>query len=163
MINLTEFFGPSSPLDELLNGFQSRQGQADMAEEVAYAINEGQHLVVEAGTGIGKTFAYLVPAMVSGQKVIISTGTKTLQDQLYHRSLVDKNTRSNHLYQEYQKRKDELNLFTNDMEDIVSNDWFTKILPESWESKDTIAGPCYRICTTVDEGTIKGKVNVDTL
>lgn len=87
MINLTEFFGPSSPLDELLNGFQSRQGQADMAEEVAYAINEGQHLVVEAGTGIGKTFAYLVPAMVSGQKVIISTGTKTLQDQLYHRDL----------------------------------------------------------------------------
>lgn len=87
MINLTEFFGPSSPLDELLNGFQSRQGQADMAEEVAYAINEGQHLVVEAGTGIGKTFAYLVPAMVSGQKVIISTGTKNLQDQLYHRDL----------------------------------------------------------------------------
>ena len=87
MINLTEFFGPSSPLDELLNGFQSRQGQADMAEEVAYAINEEQHLVVEAGTGIGKTFAYLVPAMVSGQKVIISTGTKTLQDQLYHRDL----------------------------------------------------------------------------
>ena len=87
MINLTEFFGPSSPLDELLNGFQSRQGQADMAEEVAHAINEEQHLVVEAGTGIGKTFAYLVPAMVSGQKVIISTGTKTLQDQLYHRDL----------------------------------------------------------------------------
>lgn len=87
MINLTEFFGPSSPLDELLNGFQSRQGQADMAEEVAYAINEEQHLVVEAGTGIGKTFAYLVPAMVSGQKVIISTGTKNLQDQLYHRDL----------------------------------------------------------------------------
>jgi|MDSY01.2.fsa_nt_gb ATP-dependent DNA helicase DinG len=87
MVNLTEFFGPLSPLDKLLKGFQPREGQANMAEEVAYAINEDQHLVVEAGTGIGKTFAYLVPAMLSDTKVIISTGTKTLQDQLYHRDL----------------------------------------------------------------------------
>ena len=87
MVNLTEFFGLLSPLDKLLKGFQPREGQANMAEEVAYAINEDQHLVVEAGTGIGKTFAYLVPAMLSDTKVIISTGTKTLQDQLYHRDL----------------------------------------------------------------------------
>ena len=58
-----------------------------MAEAVAEAIDSGGHLVVEAGTGTGKTFAYLLPAMVSGKKTIISTGTKALQDQLYHRDL----------------------------------------------------------------------------
>ncbi len=58
-----------------------------MAEAVAEAISGHQHLVVEAGTGTGKTFAYLLPAMMSGKKTIISTGTKALQDQLYHRDL----------------------------------------------------------------------------
>ena len=58
-----------------------------MAEAVAEAIDGQQHLVVEAGTGTGKTFAYLLPAMMSGRKTIISTGTKALQDQLYHRDL----------------------------------------------------------------------------
>ena len=87
MVNLEEFFGQSSPLNTMLDGYQPRHGQANMAEEVAHAIKENQHLVIEAGTGIGKTFAYLVPALLSGQKIIISTGTKTLQDQLYHRDL----------------------------------------------------------------------------
>lgn len=86
-----------------------------------------------------------------------------VQDQLYHRSLVDKNTRSHYLYQEYEKRKDKLNLFTNDLEDILANDWFTKILPESWNSKDTIAGPCKRICTQCDTEVNKGKINLDTM
>lgn len=58
-----------------------------MAEAVADAIETHEHLVVEAGTGTGKTFAYLLPAMMSGRKTIISTGTKALQDQLYHRDL----------------------------------------------------------------------------
>jgi len=58
-----------------------------MAEAVADAIEGHEHLVVEAGTGTGKTFAYLLPAMMSGRKTIISTGTKALQDQLYHRDL----------------------------------------------------------------------------
>ena len=58
-----------------------------MAEAVADAIEGDAHLVVEAGTGTGKTFAYLLPAMMSGRKTIISTGTKALQDQLYHRDL----------------------------------------------------------------------------
>ena len=58
-----------------------------MAEAVAEAIDECRHLVVEAGTGTGKTFAYLLPALISGRKTIISTGTKALQDQLYHRDL----------------------------------------------------------------------------
>jgi ATP-dependent DNA helicase DinG len=85
--SLSEFFGPDSPLKQYLPGFQPRAGQAWMAEAVAEAIAESGKLVVEAGTGTGKTFAYLLPALLSGRKTIISTGTKALQDQLYHRDL----------------------------------------------------------------------------
>ena len=85
MFNFTEFFGVSSPLKSFLSGFRPRQGQANMSEDVLYAIENKQRLIVEAGTGIGKTFAYLVPALISGKKIIISTGTKSLQDQLFHR------------------------------------------------------------------------------
>jgi ATP-dependent DNA helicase DinG len=85
--NLTEFFGENSPLKAHLPGFQPRAGQAWMAEAVAEAIAGSDRLVVEAGTGTGKTFAYLLPALLSGRKTIISTGTKALQDQLYHRDL----------------------------------------------------------------------------
>lgn len=87
MPTLADYFGPSSPLRELLPGFQPRAGQAWMAEAVAEAIDGGGKLVVEAGTGTGKTFAYLLPALTSGRKTIISTGTKALQDQLFHRDL----------------------------------------------------------------------------
>jgi ATP-dependent DNA helicase DinG len=85
--DLREFFGDDSPLRELLPGFQPRAGQAWMAEAVAEAIEACDKLVVEAGTGTGKTFAYLLPALLGGRKTIISTGTKALQDQLYHRDL----------------------------------------------------------------------------
>jgi len=85
--SLTEFFGDQSPLKDLLPGFQPRAGQGWMAESVAEAIANSDKLVVEAGTGTGKTFAYLIPALLSGRKTIISTGTKALQDQLYHRDL----------------------------------------------------------------------------
>jgi ATP-dependent DNA helicase DinG len=84
---LADFFGDNSPLRELLPGFQPRAGQAWMAEAVAETIENLDRLVVEAGTGTGKTFAYLLPALLSGRKTIISTGTKALQDQLYHRDL----------------------------------------------------------------------------
>ncbi len=87
MVDLSEFFAGQSPLTDLLPGFQPRPGQAWMAQAVAEAIADNDRLVVEAGTGTGKTFAYLLPAMLSGRKTIISTGTKALQDQLYHRDL----------------------------------------------------------------------------
>ncbi|MCB1823006.1 MAG: DEAD/DEAH box helicase, partial [Candidatus Competibacteraceae bacterium] len=58
-----------------------------MAEAVVAALEEGDTLVVEAGTGTGKTYAYLIPALLSGARVIISTGTRHLQDQLYHQDL----------------------------------------------------------------------------
>jgi len=87
MHDLAEFFGPDSPLKAELPGFQPREGQAWMAESVSDTLQKLGHLVVEAGTGTGKTFAYLLPALQSGRKTIISTGTKALQDQLYHRDL----------------------------------------------------------------------------
>ena len=82
-----QIFGPESPFKPLLRGFQPRDSQIWMAEAVTEAIERRKMLIVEAGTGTGKTFAYLVPALLSGQKTIVSTGTKALQDQLYHRDL----------------------------------------------------------------------------
>jgi ATP-dependent DNA helicase DinG len=80
-------FAPNGPLARAIPGFTPRTQQTEMAERVAQAIADRSVLVVEAGTGTGKTYAYLVPALLSGAKVIVSTGTKTLQDQLYGRDL----------------------------------------------------------------------------
>ncbi len=85
--SLAELFGAGGPLADCLAGFAPRPEQLAMAEEVRVALAGRRHLVVEAGTGTGKTLAYLVPALLSGQRIIISTGTKTLQDQLFHRDL----------------------------------------------------------------------------
>jgi len=85
--DLTEIFGSAGPLARSLPGYAVRGEQVEMAEHVAAALEGGETLIVEAGTGTGKTFAYLVPALVSGRRVILSTGTRALQDQLYHRDL----------------------------------------------------------------------------
>ncbi|NCY15754.1 MAG: DEAD/DEAH box helicase, partial [Actinobacteria bacterium] len=66
---------------------EERSGQIEMAQAVARAISDGRHLVVEAGTGTGKTFAYLVPAIISGRRTVVATATKTLQDQLATKDL----------------------------------------------------------------------------
>jgi ATP-dependent DNA helicase DinG len=81
------FFAADGPLAQTIPGYRPRNQQIAMAEAIAEAIAETQTLVVEAGTGTGKTFAYLVPALTAGGKVIISTGTKTLQDQLFLRDI----------------------------------------------------------------------------
>jgi ATP-dependent DNA helicase DinG len=75
------------PLSKAIEGFAARDVQQQMADAVERAIMDEAELVVEAGTGTGKTFAYLVPAILSGKRVIVSTGTKALQDQLFHRDL----------------------------------------------------------------------------
>ena len=75
------------PLAEKLPGYVVRSAQLHLAQAVADAIDDRATLIAEAGTGTGKTYAYLVPALLSGQRVIISTGTRALQDQLYHRDL----------------------------------------------------------------------------
>lgn len=87
MSDWRSLFLPGSALAEVLPGFQPRAEQERMAEAVARAIDTRSSLVVEAGTGTGKTFAYLIPVLFSGVKVIVSTGTRNLQDQLFHRDL----------------------------------------------------------------------------
>jgi Rad3-related DNA helicase len=82
-----EILGSDGPLAEHIPGFAARRAQQEMARWVATALADLSALVVEAGTGTGKTYAYLVPALLSGRHVIISTGTRTLQDQLFHRDL----------------------------------------------------------------------------
>jgi ATP-dependent DNA helicase DinG len=84
---LTAIFGEGGTLARELPGFHFRPQQLAMAQAVAHTIAARGQLVAEAGTGTGKTFAYLVPALLYGGKVIVSTGTKTLQDQLYERDL----------------------------------------------------------------------------
>ncbi|MCG3736804.1 ATP-dependent DNA helicase [Vibrio cincinnatiensis] len=84
---IAKTFSQHGALGKAIPGFQGRQAQVDMAKAVAKAIEQQSQLVVEAGTGTGKTFAYLVPALLSGKKVIISTGSKNLQEQLFHRDL----------------------------------------------------------------------------
>jgi ATP-dependent DNA helicase DinG len=84
---LKHIFAPEGPLAAAVPGFRPRPQQLEMAQRIAAAISGNLALVAEAGTGTGKTFAYLVPALQSGGKVIVSTGTKTLQDQLFNRDL----------------------------------------------------------------------------
>jgi ATP-dependent DNA helicase DinG len=85
--DLDYIFGPTGPLAQALPNFRSRQQQVELATAIETAIRDRTQLVAEAGTGTGKTFAYLIPALLSGGKVIIATGTKTLQDQLFERDL----------------------------------------------------------------------------
>ena len=84
---LERIFAPEGPLAATVPAFRPRPQQVEMARRIAEAIAGNLALVAEAGTGTGKTFAYLVPALLSGGKVIVSTGTKTLQDQLFNRDL----------------------------------------------------------------------------
>jgi ATP-dependent DNA helicase DinG len=86
-LDAASIFGPGGVLERAVPQFRHRPQQAEFAEAVAEAIASRGVLIAEAGTGTGKTFAYLVPALLSGKRVIVSTGTKTLQDQLFHRDL----------------------------------------------------------------------------
>jgi ATP-dependent DNA helicase DinG len=86
-MNIETAFAADGPLATAIPGFAARPQQLEMAERIAAALKDNGVLVAEAGTGTGKTYAYLVPALLSGGKVIISTGTKTLQDQLFNRDL----------------------------------------------------------------------------
>ncbi|HTP95011.1 MAG TPA: ATP-dependent DNA helicase [Burkholderiales bacterium] len=85
--DLDFIFSERGPLASAVDGFRARAHQVEMARAIAQALAEHSVLIAEAGTGTGKTFAYLVPALMSGGKVIVSTGTKTLQDQLFDRDI----------------------------------------------------------------------------
>jgi ATP-dependent DNA helicase DinG len=85
--SLHEFFSPGGILARSSLPYEYRTGQLQMAKAVEQALAERRHLIVEAGTGTGKTLAYLLPALRTGQRIIVSTGTKALQDQLYFRDV----------------------------------------------------------------------------
>ena len=87
MNDLDAIFGAGGALEHAVPGFRQRPQQVEFAQAVLDTIESGGVLIAEAGTGTGKTFAYLVPALLAGGRVIVSTGTKTLQDQLFHRDL----------------------------------------------------------------------------
>ena len=84
---LHQFFAPGGMLSQAHPNYEFRRGQLQMAEAVEKALNERRHLIVEAGTGTGKTLAYLLPVIRSGKRVIISTGTKNLQEQLFFKDV----------------------------------------------------------------------------
>lgn len=85
--DLDHIFSPDGPLAAAAPGFSPRPAQLEMAQAIEAAIRDRATLIAEAGTGTGKTWAYLVPAFLSGVKVLVSTGTRTLQDQLFRRDL----------------------------------------------------------------------------
>src|ERR1700720_1644378 len=82
-----QFFSRQGALSEWHPNYEFRPGQVEMAEAVESALNDRKHLIVEAGTGTGKTLAYLVPALMSGKRVVVSTGTKNLQEQLFFKDV----------------------------------------------------------------------------
>ncbi|MFA6015013.1 MAG: ATP-dependent DNA helicase [Gallionellaceae bacterium] len=84
---ISSLFAPDGALSAHIENFRARPQQVAMAQAIAEAINSNGQLIAEAGTGTGKTFAYLAPALLAGGKVVISTGTKNLQDQLFQRDL----------------------------------------------------------------------------
>jgi ATP-dependent DNA helicase DinG len=85
--DLAELFGPDGPLARQLPGYVPRAAQLALSEAIRDTLEEGGVLIAEAGTGTGKTWAYLAPAFLSGGKVLVSTGTRTLQDQLFRRDI----------------------------------------------------------------------------
>ena len=86
-ITLEEIFGPDGVLEKKLPNYEYRASQQVMAEAVLEALQSSQSLCVEAGTGTGKTLAYLIPALFSYQRTIVSTATKNLQDQIFSKDI----------------------------------------------------------------------------
>lgn len=84
---MQEFFGPGGVLEQRLDDYEFRPSQVRMAEAVRRALEEQNHIIIEAGTGTGKTLAYLLPALLHGQRILVSTGTKTLQDQIFYKDI----------------------------------------------------------------------------
>jgi len=84
---MQDFFGPGGILEQRLEDYEYRPSQVRMAEAVHRALEEQGHVIIEAGTGTGKTLAYLLPALLHGSRILVSTGTKTLQDQIFYKDI----------------------------------------------------------------------------
>jgi ATP-dependent DNA helicase DinG len=87
VVDAAEFFAPDGTLARAHPAYEHRPGQGAMAAAVAGVLEHGGTLMVEAGTGTGKTLAYLVPALATGRRVVVSTGTRNLQDQIYTKDI----------------------------------------------------------------------------
>ncbi len=85
--SIEDLFAPHGPVARALPGFEARPGQIHMAQTIERGFLEGMHTIVEAGTGVGKSLAYLIPALRSGKKVVVSTGTIALQEQLVRKDI----------------------------------------------------------------------------
>src|SRR5712692_5182352 len=86
-LSTRQFFSRQGLLSKTHPRYEFRSGQLDMAEAVESALTDRKHLLVDAGTGTGKTLAYLVPAILSGKRIVVSTGTKNLQEQLFFKDI----------------------------------------------------------------------------
>ena len=84
---MRDFFGPGGVLEQRLEDYEFRPSQVRMAEAVRRALEDQSHVIIEAGTGTGKTLAYLLPALLHGSRILVSTGTKTLQDQIFYKDI----------------------------------------------------------------------------
>src|SRR5436853_3943060 len=84
---MQDFFGPGGVLEQRLEDYEFRPSQIRMADAVLRALEDQNHVIIEAGTGTGKTLAYLLPALMYGRRVLVSTGTKTLQDQIFYKDI----------------------------------------------------------------------------
>src|SRR5499426_188774 len=84
---MRDFFGPGGVLEQRLEDYEFRPSQVRMAEAVQRALEEQSHVIIEAGTGTGKTLAYLLPTLLHGRRILVSTGTKTLQDQIFYKDI----------------------------------------------------------------------------
>jgi ATP-dependent DNA helicase DinG len=84
---IEDFFGPGGILEQRLEDYEHRPSQIRMAHAVHRALEEQNHVIIEAGTGTGKTLAYLLPALIHGKRILVSTGTKTLQDQIFYKDI----------------------------------------------------------------------------
>src|SRR5437868_2881503 len=87
MASARHFFSRQGTLSKWHPNYEYRPGQLEMAEAVESALKDRKHLIAEAGTGTGKTLAYLVPAILSGRRIVVSTGTKNLQEQLFFKDI----------------------------------------------------------------------------
>ena len=86
-MTVRKFFARGGLLSKVHPNYEFRAGQLEMAAAVEASLADNRHLIVEAGTGTGKTLAYLVPAILSGRRIVISTGTKNLQEQLFFKDI----------------------------------------------------------------------------
>lgn len=84
---MDEFFGPGGIFEQRLSDYEFRPSQIHMAQAVQRALEKQNHVIIEAGTGTGKTLAYLLPALLHGRRLLVSTGTKTLQDQIFYKDI----------------------------------------------------------------------------